>query len=221
MEFIDLPTEQTTAVTDAMLMVLAIGCALYLRRIGRHAPWKTNLWAATFGLLALAAALGTAAHGFKMSAQTNSLFWQPLNLALGLTVALFVVGVVYDAWGYRAGRRLLPIMGGIGLLFYGVTWLRPGSFLVFIVYEALAMVFALAVYSWLFRQKRLPGAGWMAAGIFITMVAAAVQTIDAAAVTIIWPFDHNGLYHLIQVAGLLALAAGLRAALLALETLSS
>ena len=34
MEFIDIPTEQTTAVTDAILAVMALATAVYLHRIG-------------------------------------------------------------------------------------------------------------------------------------------------------------------------------------------
>lgn len=43
MEFIGIPAEQTTAVTDAVLAVLAIAVAVYLRRIGQKTRWKTTL----------------------------------------------------------------------------------------------------------------------------------------------------------------------------------
>jgi hypothetical protein len=215
MKFTDIPTEQSTAITDAILALLALGCLWYLRRIGQSDPLKTNLWLWIFGLLALAAILGTIAHGFQMSARLNHLFWQPLYLSLGLTVALFVVAVVYDMWGYEAARRVLPVMLVIGVAFYGVTVLIPGSFLVFIIYEAMAMLFALGIYGWLAWQGQLNGAWLMTAGILITIIAAGVQASEAISVTIIWPFDHNGLYHLIQMLGLLVLVAGLRAALLA------
>ena len=214
MEFIDIPTEQTTAVTDVIIALLALGCILYLRRIGQRDRWKTNIWSWTFGLLALAGALGAVAHGFKMSPQTNNLFWQPLNLALGLTVAFFVIAVVYDMWGRIAAQRILPLMIVIGLAFFGLTRLIPGAFFVFIIYEALAMLFALGVYSWLAIKGRLKGAGLMAAGVLIMMIAAGVQTSEAISLTFIWQFDYNGLFHLIQMVGILVLLAGLRAALL-------
>ena len=133
-EFIDRPTERTTAVTDAMLTLLALGCAIHLLQIGQSDPWKAGLWAWAFGLLALAAALGTVAHGFKMSEATNQRFWRPLNLALGLTVALFVVGVVYDVWGLAAAQQTLPIMLGVGVAFFVITLAIRGVFLVFIFY---------------------------------------------------------------------------------------
>ncbi len=214
MDFIDSPTEQTTAATDFFIALLALGCIVYLRRIGQRDRWKTNIWSWTFGLLALSGALGAVAHGFKMSSKINNLFWQPLNLTLGLTVASFVIAVVYDMWGRVAAKRILPLMIVVGLAFFGLTWLIPGTFFVFIIYEAIAMLFALSVYIWLAVKGRLKGAGLMATGVLIMMVAAGVQASKAVSLTFIWQFDYNGLFHLIQMVGILALLVGLRAGLL-------
>jgi hypothetical protein len=213
-EFIDIPTEQTTAATDALLALLTLGCILYLRRMRQHEPWKTNIWSWAFGFMTLSGALGVVVHGFKMSESANDLWWQPINLVLGLTVSLFVVGVVYDLWGHTTARRLLPIMLVIGVGFYAITRIIPGTFLVFIVYEALALLFALGAYGWLAIQKRLQGAGLMAAGILVSIIAAGIQASEAVSVTFIWEFNHNGIFHLLQLVGFLLLLAGLRSALL-------
>lgn len=211
-EIIDIPTEQTTAATDALIAVMAARIAFCLRRRRRRDPWKVDLWTWTFGLLTLSGALGAAAHGFKMSPATNAALWQPLNLSLGMVVALFVVGAIHDLWGRAASRRALPAMIVAGGLFFGVTQAFPGIFAVFIVYEALAMLFALGVYGKLAFGGRLPGAYLMLTGILISIIAAAVQSSSLAA-KFIWQFDHNGLFHLIQMVGLPVLAAGLYAAL--------
>lgn len=217
MKFIDIPTEQTTAITDAILALLALGCIFYLWQIGHSGDsWKAGLWAWAFGLLALAAGLGAIAHGFKMSLALNVLFWYPLNLALGLVVALFVVGVIYDVWGLGAAQLAVPIMLITGLLFFGVTVFFSDIFLVFILYEAVALSFALAVYGWLAFTGRLPGAGWMAAGVLTTIIAAAIQATwngKENPLTLIWQFDQNGLYHLIQMIGVVLLIIGLRVGL--------
>ncbi len=216
MKFIDIATEQTTAITDVILALLALGGTLYLRQIGQSDPWKANLWAWAFGLLALAAGLGAIAHGFQMSETVNQWFWRPLNLALGLVIALFVVGVLYDLWGLPQAQRALPIVIAMGIVFFGVTLVRPGSFMVFIIYEAIAMLFALGAYGWLATTGRLAGAGWMAAGVLVTIIAAVVQASwngQDNPLTLIWQFDQNGLYHLIQTVGVVLLLVGLRAAL--------
>ena len=114
-------------------------------------------------------------------------------------MALFAVGAVYDLWGRAAARRVLPVLIAVGVIFYGITRLIPGSFLVFVLYEAAAMLFALAVYVLLSIRGSLRGARFMALGVFVSIVAAAVQASGAVAFTWIWEFDHNGVGHRIQV----------------------
>lgn len=212
-QLIDNPTERTTAATDVLLALVALGSIFYLRLAGGSDPWKTTLWSGAFGLLALGAALGAVAHGLEMSAPTNRRLWQPLNLVLGLVVALFAVGVIYDLWGVIAARRALPWLLGGGLLFFGATQRLPGGFLLFILYQGVAMLFALGTYGWLALTGQLAGAWLMVAGVALTLTAAAVQASQTATLHIRWPFDHNGLYHVIQMVAVLFLAAGLQAAL--------
>ena len=215
MAFIDSPTEQTTAITDLILAALSLGSALYLRRYRIADPWKASLWAWAFALLSVASGLGAAAHGITLSLAAIRLLWQPINIALGLAIALFVVGAVYDLWGRRVARRLLPLMIGAGLAFFAVNQIVTGTFLVFLIYEAVAMLVALIIYIRIARSYSLPGAAFMVAGVLITVVAATFQNNHAIDLVVIWKFDHNGVFHLIQMIGVLALVAGLRAPLLA------
>ncbi len=211
MTFIDVPTEQTTAATDVVLSVIAMIVSFLTIQAGRiNNIKKGRIWAWAFGLLAFAAFTGAVAHGFHMPAKLNYILWQPLNLALGLTVSLFVVGVVYDLTRGVLPKITLPLLLTIGTLFYVITLVFPGIFLVFILYEAAAMLFSLVVYIVLSTRHRLQGASLMAAGILITMIAAAVQASEAIHVHCIWEFDHNGVFHLIQIVGILVLYAGLR-----------
>ncbi len=208
-ELIDIPTERTTAATDLAMAFLAAGCALQVRRLRDAAPWKVNLWICVFGLVATASLFGAAAHGFKMSDTLNRLLWQPLYLTLGLAVGLFVVGAVHDGRGPRSARRTLPFMLVAGVVFFTITRVLPGSFLIFLIYEAVALLYALAVYGSMAMGRRLPGAEWMAAGILFMIVAAVVQATRCLSFQFIWPFDHNGVFHLIQMSGLVALTRGL------------
>lgn len=214
LKFVDSPTEQTTAITDAILAVMAIAAAIYLPSIGQQHPWKANLWAVAFAALAIAALLGTIAHGLKLSDITQSLVWMPLYLMLGLTVALFVVGAILDLWGVSAAQQSLPWLVGLGLIFFGLTLIWSNTFTIFIIYEAVAMLFALGGYLSLAIQGQLAGAWLMVAGILVTIIAAGVQTSRAVGFEFVWQFDHNGAYHLIQLAGMALLVAGLQAALL-------
>lgn len=209
MEFIDIPTEQTTAATDAISAGIAMIGAVYLRHIGKNSGWKTTLWVWVFGLLALAAILGSIAHGLKISEVAQTRLWYPLYLSLGLMIALFVVATAYEIWGEIIARKLLPVMLSIGVGFFSITIIWPDNFLVFIIYETLAMLFALGSYSLIAYRGYREGAGLIAAGILVTIIAAGVQASNAVSFTFIWAFDHNGIYHLIQMAGLVLLIVGL------------
>jgi hypothetical protein len=211
MELIDIPTEQTTAATDALVAIIAAAFAVMLSIEGaRSDPTKGRIWSATLGLLAVAAVLGAIAHGFQMSVRMNELLWMPLNLVLGVTVAVFVAGAVYDLRAFSLPRLLVPILLAVGVAFFFVTVLIPGSFLVFVIYEAVAMLFALVVYVVLAARQKLRGAAMMAAGVLLSIVAAAVQATGAVRFKLIWEFDHNGAFHLIQMVGLVLLLIGLR-----------
>jgi hypothetical protein len=87
------------------------------------------------------------------------------------------------------------------------------SFLAFIIYEAVVMVIALVAYGVLAVRGRLQGAGLMCAGIAVTIAAAVIQASGSVTARLVWEFDHNGLFHLVQMPGLLLLAAGLKASL--------
>ena len=82
--------------------------------------------------------------------------------------------------------------------------------MVFIVFEALALFFALGAYVFLSFQGDLSGAGPMAAGILLSIIAAGIQADKSISITLIWHFNHNGIYHLLQVVGLILLLIGLR-----------
>ena len=216
MKYIKDPTEQSTAITDILLALVAFGGILILSwNITNNAElWKIIIWSAAFGLIGLAAALGAVAHGLVISRTVHDRVWQLLNMLLALAVSLFVAGVVYDLWGLAVCFKVLPVMLAAGLGFFGATLLYPGIFFVFIVYEGLALIFAFSAYIYLAVQGEPAGATFMAAGILISILAAGIQANKSISLTVIWQFDHNGIYHIVQIVGLLLLLVGLRGSLL-------
>jgi hypothetical protein len=202
------PTELTTAATDAVLAVLAIAALYLIRRRRAEDPWKVDLWSWLLTLLAAASVLGAVAHGFDLRERTTELLWQPLYLLLGLVVALFVVAAVRDRLGERAARRSLPWIVAAGVGFYALTRVVSGSFLVFIAYEAVAMLVSLLLYVDAALRPRFVGAGVMALGVALNLLAAAVQQSPAEAVIAGLPFDHNGLFHIVQMVALVTLTIG-------------
>jgi len=210
-QFIDIPTEQTTAATDVLLAILAFIVAVKVYQSGKNTDLrKTRIWVWAFGLLAFAAAVGSVAHGFQMSKLTNFILWQPLNLALGVAIGLFVAGVVYDFMNFSLPRTLIPALLVIATIFYTITVMIPNAFIVFIIYEAIAMLFSFIVYTMLATRKKVKGAGLMAAGILVTIIAAGIQAVETIKITLIWEFDHNGIFHIVQMIGVLLLMKGLQ-----------
>lgn len=199
-------TELTTAATDAALAAVsgAFAFLFAFRRSGNR--WRMGLWAWVFGLTALGAALGAAAHGLALSGMVRWALWQPLYLSLGLTIALFLVGAVRDWRGEAPARRLLPAALAVGAIFYGITVIDRGSFGLFLAYETAAMLAAFIIYVPLAAGGQR-GAGYVAAGIALTLVAGGVQA-STLSLTLVWPFDHNALFHLVQTAALFVLAHG-------------
>jgi hypothetical protein len=209
MEPVVAATERTTAATDAILALAGTTAILILRR--RAAPtFGRAVWQSALAALVVASALGAVAHGVALPDATRGLLWQPLYLSLGITMALFVVGAVRDWRGDAAGRRALAPMLILAALFYGVTWLTGGDFLAFVIYEAGALLFSLLIYLRLATGERRPGAAAMAAALAVSLTAGAVQASELPSVTLLWEFDHNGLFHLVQLLGLGLLVAGLR-----------
>jgi hypothetical protein len=212
MKYIKDPTEQSTAITDILLALVAFGGILILSRniTNSNESWKIIIWSSAFGLIGLAAALGAVAHGLVISRTVHDRIWQLLNVLLALAVSLFVAGVVYDLWGLAVCFKVLPVMLAAGLGFFGTTLLYPGIFFIFIVYEGLALIFALSAYIYLAVRGEPAGAAFMAAGILISILAAGIQAKKSISLTVIWQFDHNGIYHIVQVVGLLLLIYGIR-----------
>lgn len=212
--------EQTTAATNLLLATLAGGYAANLLHL-RADRWRTRVWTLAFGGLGVAAGVGAIVHGLQLGERAKALLWRWIYLTLGLVVALFAAGAIRDGWGPRAGRRALPLTLLAGLGFFAISQRVQRGFLVFVVYEASALLFALAVYVRLARNGQLAGAPLVAAGVLLSILAAAVQTTDWELNVFGLPFDHNGLFHLVQLTGLPLLVAGLRAGLSDAESSAS
>ena len=203
--------EQVTALTDVALGFLAGYVAI---QVFQFSEFKSAVWGWAFALLAFSAFVAAFAHGFEMTQKMNDRLWMPINLSLGWTLSLFVVGALIDLSGDAIARTAFPAALIVGLLFFLITILRPGSFMTFIAYEAVAMLFSLGVYVFIFFQGTLlPGAGWMLAGVFVTILAAMVQALGKTGKSIVWYFDNNGVFHLIQMIGIVLLLAGLKMSL--------
>jgi hypothetical protein len=115
---------------------------------------------------------------------------------------------VADLWNAKVSRRMAPIMLVVALLYFVVTHLMDGSFLIYVVYQALCIGFAFLGYGLLALKRRLPGAALAWAGLLLVLAGAVLQRTGIE-ITLIWTFDHNGVFHLFQLFGVALLVLGL------------
>ena len=50
----------------------------------------------------------------------------------------------------------------------------------------------------------------MAGALAVSLGAGPLQAADLGSIRLVWEFDHNGLFHLVQLLGLALMVAGLR-----------
>jgi len=210
MQLNSIPTELAIALTNVPLGLVALFGMLWVWCQRALNPLKAAIWAFMFGCLAIGSDLAIFVHGFELEPETSKLLWRVIYAALTLTVACFAAGAVFDRWGTAATWRTVPGLLIVGAAFFYVANFRSHNFLPFIIYETAAMLLSLAVYARLAVKRQLGGAGWMAAGILITIAAAAFQATRIVSFTLVMPFNHNAVYHLVQLPGLLCLIIGLR-----------
>jgi len=204
---LDAPNELTTAATDVLLAALCLWCAAH---VTRHAARQARLvpWRIGFLLMAFGALAGGAAHAFHVPEAYDRLVWAPIYLSLSLAVACFLLGVIHDTLPDRL-PALRPVVVVLGLGCFAVATAFPDYFAIFLAWQGFAMLVAIAGYFALWRHGRLVGAGWICIGLLISVAAAVIQATRALSFTLVWPFDHNSVFHLVQLPGLVAIAHGL------------
>jgi len=202
------PTELTTAATDAALAVVCLALLASLLRLSVDTPWKRAIWASVFVLVAISAGCGAVVHGLDLPPSMRAALWKPIYFSMGMSVALFLVGAIGDWRGEQAARAWLPWAVAAGTGVFVLTQISGSGFRAFIACEAAAMTTSFVIYLRLWIARKLAGAGTVAIGVALTLAAAAVQA-SSLGVQVVWPFDHNGLFHLIQIASVLVIANGL------------
>lgn len=186
--------EPMTVATD-WLLALVVG--YWALKLWPRPQASSRWWAMAFAASALAAAVGGAAHGFApyLSPLGKQLIWKVTVMSVGLASLCMLAGAARVSFGPRAWRWLL---GGALLKFaLYAGWMLGHDAFIYVIYDygsAMLLVLALQLH----RQLRWgdPAARWVLAGIVVAFVGAAVQ---ASKLQLHPQFNHNDLYHLIQI----------------------
>jgi hypothetical protein len=215
MVLIDDPVEQTTAITDLILCITSLVMAIAIKRAGHKEDLgKSNYWTIIYLLLGFASGTGAVAHGFEMSDTMHRIVWTPLYLSLGIIISFFLGLVILEVWGPHRARRSMPYLILIGLLFFFVTIAIPSTFLIFIIFEGMAMVLAFIGFLYLSIKDKdryhIIITSILGVAMVVSIIAAFFQTSDPLVVKIIWKFDENSFFHLLQAGVMIYLGLVIR-----------
>jgi hypothetical protein len=157
-------------------------------------------------MTAVAAFVGGTYHGFIqwMPGLTGRALWKMTLLATGLGSAfLLAAAVVASVAGPL--RKALVFVVVVKLLVYTWTIASRDQFVLVIADYGTALI-AVLVAAWFIRPSGLtPAAGWLTAGVAVAVVAGVIQWAHLAPHV---RFNHNDLFHVVQMASLYLLYRG-------------
>ncbi len=200
-------TELVVAATD-LALALQCGAFAWLLR-GSSGPQRGPA-VAFFAALAVSSAAGAAVHGGLDGSPLGAGLWQLTLLALGAAaLASWRLGAVLALPPAARG----PVSALAGLAFAvqaAVVLFANQDFRVAVVHYVPAALFLFGCLAWAARRRRSRPLALAAAGMGLTLAAAPLQQLKVGFPSLY--FDHNALYHVIEMAALSLVFAGLRGA---------
>lgn len=191
-------TEPMTLATDYLLAFCTAWWGARLLSSSHPRPESRRWFAVALLAAALAAALGGTVHGFAavLPPTLHDLFWLATLLAVGVSDLAFLFAAA--AALLRGGAARWLRWGGVvkGLVF--AVCIVQAPLFRYVVYDYLpTILLTLGLFVVLGRQRQAAATPGLSAGLLLTVAAAAVQRSG-------WPhapfFNHNDLYHLVQLA---------------------
>jgi hypothetical protein len=192
-------TEPATMLTD---FAIAAACAAFASGLARvAAEWGArDLWALSFAATAAAAVVGGVVHGFALHLEpaVKQRLWKATQYLMGLA-GLAILAAAVVAFADRGARPWLLAAALAKFAAYAATVSRRDDYSVVVLDYGASMIAlaGLAAVAW--ARTGAAAAPWLIAGVAVSAVAAAVQVRK---VTPHPRFNHNDLYHVIQIVAL-------------------
>ncbi|MCX6539050.1 MAG: hypothetical protein NT151_08975 [Acidobacteria bacterium] len=199
--------EPMTMATDYVMGAVALALAIRVFRQGEsEGQMAMRLWATALVMTAVAALVGGSYHGFieMLPPRVATWMWTLTLAATGFgSAALLAAAAVAGTGGVF--RRVLVWIVIVKLACY-LFWISSHSdFLIVIVDYSSALV-GVVLLAWLTRPSGLTNAaGWITAGVGVSVVAALIQVLRIAPHP---QFNHNDLFHVVQTGALYLLYRG-------------
>ncbi len=200
-------TEPAVTITNFLLAAEYWAFAIRLRRV-TDANGVISWFGRLFVLLGLAAILGAFMHGFlaESGGLTGRFVWTSNLLALGaagVATAMIAAKVVIAAEKQPLAERWLAV----AFLVYGAAVLFVTQEFVVALAAALPCVgFLMAALLVLFRRTATPGILFAIFGLALTLVGGVQQQLRLGIDPV--HFNHNAVYHVIQMVAFFLLFKG-------------
>lgn len=195
--------EPMTLVTDYALGALCVALAMRMR--SRGLPQNRSQWSAALSACAIAAFAGGTYHGFLpwMDVNLAAALWRLTLLAIGWAAYAAVVATCRVHLSKHQSTVIWIARLQFGI--YVLAAIATGEFIVAIIDYSLAFIFVLVVHFWAWRSRQDRAGLTVVGGVLVTFLAAGIQ---AAGIAPHEAFNHNDLYHVVQMAGTALLYRG-------------
>lgn len=200
-------SEPMTLATDYLLAVTVGWWGWRLWRDGRNLAFAAR---GRFGGALLAAAvaalLGGTVHGFVtvLPDTLHDLLWRATLLSIGISDLAFLLAA-NAALLRGAPARWLAHAAVAKCLLYSV-WIIGHPQFHFAVYDYVpSLLLTLLLFGTCGRRRQPEAVPWLVGGLLLTFVAAVIQR---SGLTLHRHFNHNDLYHLVQIAAFWLLYRG-------------
>jgi hypothetical protein len=194
-------SEPTTMATDYVLVLLCGFFAWRLWRVGKETEQTSvYFWAAGFACFGLTSLAGGTFHGFSLlfSQPVLEELWKVTVYAIGLASFFWLTGTLCASL-LPPVRRFVILIPYIQLIAY-VLWMATHDDFRYAIYDYAftnLSIVVLQLYAGVFH--RAVSVPWLIGGVLVSFLAAAIQVNEIA---LHRHFNHNDLYHVIQMVGM-------------------
>ncbi|HSE42193.1 MAG TPA: hypothetical protein VLH08_15620 [Acidobacteriota bacterium] len=197
-------TEPVTVLTDYILAIETIVFGILLRK---HAAQTKEIpvkfWSIAFFVIALAAITGGTCHGFvnDLPKSVYNFLWKITLYSVGAST-LFMLSAAIQSTLTGTLRRIFLILAWAQFCIFIILIARTSDFK-YVIYDyvpAMVVILVLCLFRWNSAFSK-----WIIGGILVSFVAAGIQL---SGFTLHKNFNHNDLYHVIQMVAMYLLYEG-------------
>ncbi len=200
-------TEPTTMLTDYLLGLFTVILAVRLFKLNENQQENSILlWAGALVATAIAAFLGGTSHGFALhfSDFANTAIWKATVYSIGLASFFMLSGTLFAAIANPLRKLLLGLVLLKFLVYAG--WMVSHDEFKYVIFDyAPAMFGVVLLQLYAYSKWKHKSAVWLISGVLISFAAAGIQM---SGFTLHQHFNHNDLYHVIQMGAIYLLYRG-------------